>query len=278
MTDDEAKGLSAADAAARALRALEGGAPVALVTVIRAPYPGPVGRRLAVTAKSVEGSLGYDPIEGEAVEAAREVLAEGARELRVLESADGDWELYIESVVAPPELLIIGAGHIARSLCKLGCMLGFRVTVVDDRPEYADRAWFPEADRVGIVDFDDPFAEIAVTRDSYVVLVTRGHKYDYDCIQSLLEMEVEPAYVGMIGSRRRVRAAFEALVADGVDPERLGSVRAPIGLDIAAETPEEIALAIAAEIVAVRRGGRGGALAVEESVLERVVRKRQKGS
>ncbi len=177
--------------------------------------------------------------------------------------------------MAPPELVVVGAGHIARPLCKLGSMLGFRVTVVDDRPEYADRSWFPEADRVGVVDLSDPFREIAIRPDSYVVLVTRGHKYDYDCILRLLEMEVEPAYLGMIGSRRRVRAAFEALVADGVDPERLKSVHAPIGLDLGAETPEEIALAIAAEIVAVRRGGSGEMLGGEEAVLDRVVRKRE---
>ena len=115
-------------------------------------------------------------------------------------------------------------------------------------------------------------AVVEVTANSYVVLVTRGHKYDYDCIPELLELEASPAYLGMIGSRRRVRAAFEALAADGVDPEHLKHVHAPIGLDIGAETPEEIALAIAAEIVAVRRGGAGAKLSEQERVLDRIAR------
>jgi xanthine dehydrogenase accessory factor len=185
----------------------------------------------------------------------------------------GAWQLYVEPQLAVPDLLIIGAGHIARPLCRLGALLGFRVTVADDRPEYADRQHFPEATKVVLIDFGEPFVDLSVSENSYVVLVTRGHKYDYDCILELLRMKAEPAYLGMIGSRRRVRAAFEALVGDGVDPARLESVHAPIGLDIAAETPEEIALAIAAELVAVRRGGSGGQLSREERVIEKVKRK-----
>ncbi|HEX6229879.1 MAG TPA: XdhC/CoxI family protein [Solirubrobacterales bacterium] len=276
MSEGAAKRLSAADAAARALSALEGGAPLALVTVVSAPDSRAAGLRLIVGDEAAEGTLGSRELDERAVAAAREVLVQGGRELRELESAGGVWELYIESVVAPPELLIVGAGHIARPLSRLGSMLGFRVTVVDDRPEYADRAWLPEADDIGIIDFSDPFAGLAIRPESYVVLVTRGHKYDYDCIKRLLEMDVQPAYLGMIGSRRRVRAAFEALVADGVSPSRLEHVHAPVGLDIGAETPEEIALAIAAEIVAVRRGGSGGMLAGQERVLARVARKRAK--
>jgi xanthine dehydrogenase accessory factor len=278
MSGGAAERMNAADAAARALAALAAGAPLALVTVVSAPDSRDAGVRLIVGEETAEGTLGSRGLDDRAVTAAREVLAQGGRELRELESADGVWQLYIEAVTAPPELLIVGAGHIARPLAKLGSMLGFRVTVVDDRPEYADRAWFPEADDIGIIDFSSPFARLAVRRETHVVLVTRGHKYDYDCIKQLLEMDVEPAYVGMIGSRRRVRAAFEALVKDGVSPSRLAHVHAPIGLDIGAETPEEIALAIAAEIVAVRRGGSGGVLAREERVLARVASKRAKRS
>ena len=194
MSGAEAKRMNAADAAARALAALEGGAPLALVTVVSAPDSRDAGVRLIVGEETAEGSLGSGELDERAVTAAREVLAQGGRELRELTSADGIWQLYIEAVAVPPELLIVGAGHIARPLAKLGSMLGFRVTVVDDRPEYVDRAWFPEADDIGIIDFNNPFAGLAIRPETHVVLVTRGHKYDYDCIKQLLGMDEQPAY------------------------------------------------------------------------------------
>lgn len=275
MSERRADPISTVDAVERALLALEGGSPVALVTVVTAPDHGAVGRRLLVTAGAVTGRLGSSELDEGAAELAREALVARERGLRKLELDDGIWELYVESQCAPPALVIVGAGHIARPLCRIGAMIGFRVTVIDDRPEFANERLLPAAAQVLVVDYSDPFKEITVDANTYIVLVTRGHKYDYDCIQQLLALEARPAYLGMIGSRRRVRAAFEALVRDGVHPERLADVHAPIGLDIGAETPEEIALAIAAEIVAVRRGGGGGALAREEGVLDRVARARE---
>ncbi len=274
MTEEELGIISVADAAEYALAAHDGGAPVALVIVLNAPDDADMGRRLVVTADAVMGSLGSADLDASAVELARNALTNPTRGRHRLESQDGEWEVYVEVQRSLPELVVVGAGHIARPLCQIGSMIGFRVTVIDDRPEFASERWFPDADRVLVVDYNDPFEQIEVRGDSYIVLVTRGHKYDYDCIQQLLSLESRPAYLGMIGSRRRVRAAFEALVGDGVDPERLAEVHAPIGLDIGAETPEEIALAIAAELVSVRRGGSGGVLSGEEDVLGRVVRGR----
>lgn len=277
MREEKLDVVSAVDAAEHGLAAHDGGAPVALVVVVNAPADADLGRRLVVTADAVTGSLGSADADVGAVALARDALATRARGRHRLESRDGEWEVYIEVQHSLPELVIVGAGHIARPLCRIGSMIGFRVTVMDDRSEFANERWFPDADRVVVVDYNDPFEQIAVGADSYIVLVTRGHKYDYDCIQQLLSLESQPAYLGMIGSRRRVRAAFEALVGDGVDPQRLADVHAPIGLDIGAETPEEIALAIVAELVAVRRGGSGGVLSGEEDVLGRVVRGRGRG-
>ncbi|HSG80619.1 MAG TPA: XdhC family protein [Gemmatimonadota bacterium] len=270
--------ITAVQAARRALSAQLGGEPVATVSVIDAPVKDTVGRRMLVTAGATEGSLGSRERDERAAALAREALVSGERQLHEVELEGGTWQLYVEPQSPIPDLLIIGAGHIARPLCRLGALLGFRVTVADDRPEFANRQGFPEAAHVELIDFADPFTAMEITANSYVVLVTRGHKYDYDCILQLLKMNVQPAYLGMIGSRRRVRAAFEALVADGADPERLRQVHAPIGLDIGSETPEEIALAIAAEIVAVRRGGSGGRLSEQESVLDRVTRRGSKPS
>lgn len=275
MNGTDGSVLSAARAAERALAALEGGEPVALVAVVRGPARDAAGRRLAVTADSVEGTLGLPGLDERAVRLARAALATGERGLQQIDVDGEAWDLYVESQRAPPELVIVGAGHIAQPLCRIGAMIGFRVTVIDDRPEFASEDRFPEAGRVLVVDFEDAFSEVAVGPDTYIVLVTRGHKYDYECIRRLLTMEARPAYLGMIGSRRRVRAAFEALVRDGIDPSRLADVRAPIGLDIAAETPGEIAVAIAAEIVAERRGGGGAALTGQERILARVARSRE---
>lgn len=275
MSGSQADAISAAQAARQALAALEGGTPVALVTIVQGPVDDAVGRRLVVTTDDVTGTLGSARLDTQAAELAREVLATRACGIRELELNGETWALYVESQYAAPELIVVGAGHVGQALSRFGATLGFRVSVIDDRPEFASRERFPEATRVQVVSYEDPFRDIIIGAESYVVLVTRGHKYDYDCILQLLKREAQPAYLGMIGSRRRVRATFEALVRDGVDPRRLAQVHAPIGLDIGAETPEEIALAIAAELVAVRRGGSGGVLSGKERVLDRVAAARE---
>jgi xanthine dehydrogenase accessory factor len=151
-------------------------------------------------------------------------------------------------------------------------MLGFRATVLDDRPEFATRERFPEADSVLRADFSDPFREVRIASDTHLVLVTRGHKYDFEALRDVLHRPELPAYVGMIGSRRRTRAALEQLARDGIGDERLRAVHAPIGLDLGAETPEEIAVAVAAELVMVLRGGTGRPLRDLERVAERWIR------
>lgn len=264
--------LAALQANAEILAALDRGESAAVVLVVDGPDPEAAGQRLVVTADAVAGSLGDASLDETAAELAREALDTRERGTRDVQVEGRRWRLYVESHHPVPELLIVGAGHIARPLCRIGAMIGYRVTVMDDRAEFADPGWFPDASRVLVVDFADPFREVEFRPDTHVVLVTRAHRYDYDCILELLRKDVRPAYLGMIGSRRRVRAAFEALTADGVEPERLKDVRAPIGLDIAAETPEEIAVSIAAEMIALRRGGSGSALTEEENVLRRVER------
>ncbi|HEX5726487.1 MAG TPA: XdhC family protein, partial [Longimicrobiaceae bacterium] len=179
--------------------------------------------------------------------------------------------LYLEPHRPPPELVVVGAGHIARPLCRIGALLGYRVTVLDDRPEFATRERFPEAAEVRQADFSDPFRGVRIGPGTHLVLVTRGHKYDFEALRDVLRRPGAPAYVGMVGSRRRTRAALAQLAREGIAPERLRAVHAPVGLDIGAETPEEIAVAIAAELVRVRRGGTGEPLRDRERVAERWV-------
>jgi len=222
-----------------------------------------------------EGTLGDAVLDEMAVRIARDVLRSGADEPRVetVQAGADACTLYVESHRAPDHLIIVGAGHIAVPLAELGVMLGFRVTVLDDREEMATGDRFGSGVRVLRADFEvDPFAGVRIDGDSYVALVTRGHRWDYDCLHRIVAGDAQPRYVGMIGSRRRVRAAFHALLESGVTRDVLATIRAPIGLDVDAETPAEIAVAIAAELVAVRRGADTGGISGRERVLERFLK------
>jgi xanthine dehydrogenase accessory factor len=187
-----------------------------------------------------------------------------------LAAADGhEVEVFLELHHPPWELIIVGAGHVAQPLCTMGSLLGLTVKVLDDRPQFATRERFPEAAVLAEVDFSDPFADVPIHRWSHVVLVTRGHKYDYECLRRVLRGATLPGYIGMIGSRRRVRATFDALLREGIPRERLKEVHAPIGLDIGGETPAEIAVSVAAELVHHWRGGTCRPLSELEHVLDR---------
>jgi len=132
-------------------------------------------------------------------------------------------------------------------------MCGFSIEIVDDRPEFANAERFPEADRITCGRFDEVLDGYPIDPNTYVVCVTRGHKHDETSLR--LVAPTEAAYVGMIGSKRRVRAVLQHLIEDGIDPRAVERVHTPIGLDIGAETPEEIAVSIMAEIIRARRGG-----------------------
>lgn len=277
MTADE---LGAAEAVHLAREALEGGEPMASVTIIefrpQADSTGATaaGARMAVWAGRARGTLGDAGLDARALELARQALAGPGRVTsHEVETERGVAVVYVEPHRPPPELVIVGAGHIARPLCTAGALLGFRVTVLDDRPEFATRERFPEAAEVRRADFSDPFQGVAIGAQTYLVLVTRGHKYDFEALVDVLRRPVQPAYIGMVGSRRRTRAALEQVVREGIDPARIEAVRAPIGLDVHAETPGEIAVAIAAELVLARRGGTGRPLRETERVYERWIRR-----
>jgi len=150
-------------------------------------------------------------------------------------------------------LIIVGAGHIAQPLCEIGYMLGFRTVVIDDRWAFANRERFPHATDVRVGAFEETLNSLDINEHSYVVVVTRGHVWDEAAVKAVLRRN--PAYVGMIGSKRRAKTTLERLGEQGYRPEELSRIHTPMGLDIAAETPAEIAVAIAAELIRVRRGG-----------------------
>lgn len=162
-------------------------------------------------------------------------------------------DVYLEVIFGQPTILIAGAGHIAWFLSRLGKVLGYRVAVVDERPDFANRDRFPEADEVIAADMVKTLSTFPIGPTTYVVLVPPGHKYVESTLRAVIDSRA--AYIGMIGSRAHVSGVFSRLAESDIPRDRLDRVYAPIGLRIGAQTPEEIALCILAEIVKVRRGG-----------------------
>jgi xanthine dehydrogenase accessory factor len=163
--------------------------------------------------------------------------------------------LTIEPFLPALSLVIAGAGHIAQPLATFGSMLGFHVTVMDDRDIFANPGRFPKAGRIIVGPFEEALRTLPIDRRTYVVLLTRGHDYDEECLRAVITRDA--AYLGMIGSRRRVRAVIDKLKAQGFAEDLFERLHAPVGLDLGAETPQEIALCIAAEIEMVMKGGTG---------------------
>lgn len=157
----------------------------------------------------------------------------------------------IEPCFPEPHLIILGGGHIAKPLAEFGSKAGFLVTVVDDRPSFANRERFPSAEKVICESFDKCFDLLNINESCFVVIVTRGHRHDMDCLRQVLNYNT--AYTGMIGSKRRVRSVMEQMLEEGYPEEKIDGVNAPIGLDIGAITPEEIAFSIISQVISFRR-------------------------
>jgi xanthine dehydrogenase accessory factor len=252
---------------AEVTHALEGGPPVLVATVIAAPDSSLVGSKLLVrpdgsTLAGLGASELDEAVRAEAPDAFRRHAVEtlyfdiSNRRTGRRDASEGkSFQVMIEVHERPATLLIIGGGHIGKALATIGNLCGFSVEIVDDRPEYANPERFPEADRVTCGRFDEVLDGYSIDPNTFVVCVTRGHKHDETSLR--LVAASAAAYVGMIGSKRRVGAVLQHLIDDGLEPEAAGRVHTPIGLDIGAETPEEIAVSIMAEIIQVRRGGSG---------------------
>lgn len=226
--------------------------------------PREAGARMAVLPDgSSVGTVGGGILEKRVIEDALQVLGEGRPRLcrydlieeesgGVGAECGGRSEVFLEPVGSAPHLMVLGAGHVGLALARLGRESGFKVTVVDDRPTFADQARLEGVDVVRSSPADPALRDL-VTDQTAIAVVTRGHLTDRESLRNLLGTRA--FYIGMIGSKRKVAKEMAALESEGLDPARLGQVHAPIGLDIGAETPAEIAVSILAEIVAVRRTG-----------------------
>jgi len=239
------------------------GEEAAVVTVVSATgsTPREEGAKMLVRADgSIVGTIGGGRIENQAIKEALEVIRKGkpkrlsyslkeGGELGMI--CGGDTEIFIEPILSASTLYIFGGGHIGLPLAKMGKLLGFKIVVIDDRAEFADPQRFPEAELTIAEDYAKSFQKLKIDKLSYIVIVTHGHKGDETVLEGALATEAK--YIGMIGSRTKNQTVFSHLLAKGVSQEQVDKVHAPIGLDIHAQTPEEIAVSILAEIIEVRR-------------------------
>ncbi|MHB0978917.1 MAG: XdhC family protein [Thermoleophilia bacterium] len=210
--------------------------------------------KVLLTADGAMVGPGREAAPEEALRAAWTRLPPAATRVMAREDVEGDVEegarLLLESVAAPASLLVFGGGHLSEEIVPLAKRVHFQVTVVDDRPMFANPGRFPEADEVLVSEFDEAFERLTLDDNTFVVIVTRGHLHDRLCLERSLATDA--AYIGMVGSRAKIKKTYDALAEAGVPRERLQQVHSPIGLDIRARLPEEIAVSIVAELIQVR--------------------------
>lgn len=234
-----------------------------LCTIIRSQgstprHPG--SKMLVYEDGHISGTIGGGELESRIISAASEVLHSGRSkvlEFNMTDPARGDpgvcggqLEIYMEPIIPQPSLIIVGAGHVGRAVAHLAKWLGFRLIVTDDRQEFLDEETFPHADQLLHCHFEELTKHLEITRWTYIVLTTRSVDIDVPGLPQILGSPA--AYIGVIGSKRRWETTRHQLEEAGVEPQKIERVKSPMGIEIAAETPEEIALSIMAEIIQIR--------------------------
>ena len=248
--------------------AYRGGPPLAVATVVTSKN-GRTGNRLVARADgSTDGSLGTAALDAEATAAANAVMHMGKSER--IETAGGD-EVFVAGYTSPVLLVLVGGGHVNLQVAKIAEILGFRVMVTDDRPEFANEERFGMAEAVSVAPYDKGLDAFPINRNTAIVVGTRGHNFDDSALEAAVRTDA--AYVGLLGSKRKTILIYEALLKRGISADRLKAVHSPVGLDLGGRTPEEIALSIMSEIVAFWYGHEGGTMKIEDAQVERISKK-----
>lgn len=228
-----------------------------------------IGTKLVVHSDgSTAGSLGTEALDSQVTNTAMNMMHEGIHHFML---KDKEAEVFIEILGTPLTLIVFGAGHIGKSLSRMTRLLGFRFVIVDDREDYASKELFPEADEVLAMDFVESMKQLPLNPGTAVVVATRGHRHDYYVLKELIKYPV--GYLGMVGSKRKQILIYEELFAGGVPLEPLLKIKSPVGINIGARTPEEIALSIMAEIIMWRNGGDGKPLKMDEQLVVKTFNK-----
>ncbi|RYD03221.1 hypothetical protein N752_20530 [Desulforamulus aquiferis] len=222
-----------------------------------------IGKRLLITESQLAGELLESPLASAIQRHKQSMLNQKGAQVVEIKTNTGLVNILCECYHPVAKLLVLGGGHIAQPLVNIASLLQYEITVVDDRPAFANKQRFAAARLVICDSFQSALRQHKIDKGTSVVIVTRGHKHDLECLEAVLQFE--PAYIGMIGSKRRVKMVKEHLIGKGYSPEVVNQVHMPIGIAIGAETPEEIAVSIAAQLVAAKNGVIGGKIALTSS-------------
>jgi xanthine dehydrogenase accessory factor len=249
---------------------------LATIVQVRGSIPSFESAKLLVREDgSMAGTIGGGCVEAEVWNAAREVIeTEKPKHLSFNLGQDaaydnglicgGQLDVFIEAVIPPPRAIIFGAGHISKSLSKVLNMTGFSTSIVDNRDTFANIERFPEADEIFAEEYEEVFPKLLINESSYLIIVTRGHRDDMRVLRWAASTRAR--YVAMIGSKRKVISVVKELEKEGITREALERVHAPMGLEIGAISPEEIAVSVAAEMIAVRRNAESNWRALSKSI------------
>jgi len=236
---------------------------LATIVNVRGSIPSLMAAKMLVSEDgSIIGTVGGGCVESDVRKGAMEVMRDGKPRtfnFNLDQQPDddnglvcgGSLQVFVEPVMPSPRLYIFGAGHVGLAVYKVASLAGFETVIADDREQFANRERFPEVHEIHSGEMDETMSRLTPSDSSYIVIVTRGHRHDLRVLRWALETPAH--YIGMIGSGRKVLAIYQQLEAEGVAAESLRRVYAPIGLDIQAATPEEIAVSIVAELIAIRR-------------------------
>lgn len=260
--------------------AYSGKAPVALATLISNPGETllplgsgiETGRKLFIREDGTTiGSLGSPAIDDDAIYRSSKLMVHGANEYVVTENGT---EYFIEGYTSPPKLILVGGGHVSKAISSLAEKLGFHVYITDDRSEFSNKERFPEAKETITNQPEAALKQINITKNSFIVVATRGHRYDSDALAAAAKTAA--SYVGLLGSKRKIILIYEDLVKMGLPKDRIKELRAPIGIEINARTPDEIAISIMSEILMVRLGGSGENMKLDDKLIEKIFSKHAK--
>lgn len=242
------------------------GRKAALATIVRRIGSTPRkdhAKMLILDDGSSFGSVGGGCVEAEVWQKAREVLQTGRAallryQLNEEDAASeglicgGTVEIFVEPILPDPRVILLGAGHVAQAIAEAVHRVGFKVAVLDDREAFANAERFPQAETIRVQDFQEGLQGLEVTDNTYILIVTRGHRHDQVALEQAIDTPAR--YVGLVGSRRKIQLLVDRLLEKGYSPTLFEKLYAPIGLEIGSETPQEIAVSVTAELIALQKG------------------------
>ena len=255
------------------VEAYSGKKPVGLATLINKQNSSTGQKIYFDSTGNPSGSFNDKQIDAEVYNSILDLLPYGKSKMIDI---DKDHAVFIETYASHPTLILIGGGHISKSLAPLAQSVGFKMIVIDDREDFANPERFPEAECTIVSDYKNAFSsnQFEVNKNSMIVIATRGHNFDDIALESAINTNA--GYIGLVGSERKAIMIFEQLLSRGIDIAKLKTINTPIGLDIKAATPEEIAVSIIAELIQYRLGGKGGSLKIKDQKIDSIYNKLQK--